>query len=1491
MSSSQSETAILLPSDEVFSRHLDSTDQDRPVKIEEVLKNVKYYKMAFGLSLPVTLGLEIWHLILSLKELAGLETVNQAAKAAIIGQAGIDGFGTAAMACLTLLYVATLFRNISIRTFSLTPKMEHANLHRALCQLGFLSTLLLIGLHAMPGIAYTIITHLSPPSLSAAHATSIRHLRTVALIATLFAEDNVRGEESPRVVIKLTPAAEEADPLLSAVTIDQQEQALPSEPSTNVFDYHNSAMLVFAVIGYMAPLAIRSAYVDSLQQPDLPLLDDRTRNSGIDSAIFSVDNIRKPSIPASKIGSWQLIKTLWAGRGFDSFILETTRNIISFVQIAAMHEIIQSFNEPSGSDKSYTYLMCWGLFFGQTVNVLLSAYCSVRENYMLHTPVRMSISTMLLAKILRTTDAKALEAHNVDADSQKKDNKGRGQAMNLLTIDAKPVASLATHSWALTNRMTTLIIGTAMLYKMLGVSAFVGIACVPLSAPFSWPVAKLIYTFDKGWMRSRDARTGALKEFLLGIKVIKLNAWEPYFGVRISKFRADEVKSWRTSFRFSSLITFWFYTKIMGNPLNAATAFVSLSVRVTIFHAYGLQSFPQVIQSILTCRVCLERLSRYLSQPEIDSDKWEHTSRRISADNATITWPAADGIKIEESGRFKLRDVDLNVPEGKLTVLCGPLGAGKTLLLRAFLGEAKVENGTVFAPRSLPYATPVLSEGETSCIQWTTEMWLNDSVAYAPQQSFIRHGTIRDNILFGALSADLEMFDDGDLTEVGENGVTLSGGQKARVNLTRCLYSRASTVYLDDTLSAVEAHTAQYIFAECLQGGLLETRTTVLVTHHVRLVLPAASFIISLTKDGKVEQACPTSDAKLGGLALENEPALSELGVAREGPRDLPGGRPLVSQTDRKDRARDVSSDIPRASRHVYAKEHREIGRVSRDHYLLIFQAAGGKLYWALLLLIFGGQRALTLSKSFWLAHWSSDPNPEHLDYNLGVFAIISSSFCSNVGFYSRGSRLIHDVVMTRLFTAPLHFFDTTPQGRIVNVLGQDIRRLDCNAADDFGPRTRAQDHQLTFVCQAVTFVALLFGLPLFWISRHINKMRSDIRRLTATASSPLFSFYNEAIDGVVMTRAFGQSQLLMVTMQILNNRERAAQLAAWVGDQCRVFSSPTGFLLVGQNISPSQAGLILGFALRVSSGLFSLIERYSLLEQTLVSAERVIYYINMPDHESEEGILPLNGWPASGKIEVQDLNVRYAPDLPKVLNRVSFTIEPGHRVGLVGATGSGKSTLALALMRAIGDQEGRMLIDGIGTLLLSILRRLNMISQDGTLCSGSLRESLDVTGLRTDSDIYEALCKVHLISRDMSEEDMRENPFADLNTYVAIEGGNFSQGQRQLLCLARALLKDSKILIMDEATSSVDFATDAKITATIKEYFAGTTMLVIAHRLATIMDFDRILVLDKGEVVEEGKPAHLICNHTTRFHALCMAQGNEEYGSLLAMVDGTEFK
>ncbi|OXB35182.1 ATP-dependent bile acid transporter [Cryptococcus neoformans] len=1602
-----SETETLLPHSPPSPRFFSSSgqytdnDHDHPVQIDSFLHNVKICKSALGASLLGTFVMEIWHLSMSVAEVGHWRHSGTQHKA-IEATMWADILGTTIICFLSVLYIASLLKPITVPYVSLSPQIQNSSLHRSLCTTTFTFILFLFISHSSPGVTYTVWTHLSSPRLSDPMAEGVYHLRTMGLILALssvgfmrrgpkmyfppprlgtgfglntepeeestkknesdiggYGEDGDQNHDEDRrkgVVIKLAPAQEIDDPLasaVSAITIERQRlpPKVPEEPKYNVFDYNNSSMINFVLLTYIAPLAIRSAHVASLHQSDLPILEDETRNSGVYETAFASNSASQTKLIGLKrmVGSktttsWQLVKTLWVGMGwtvFISFVLETTRNLISFIQIAALHEIIQSFKQSPGEDKSYAYLMCWAMFFGQTVEVLLSAYCCVRENYMLHIPVRMNISSIILAKILRTTDAKALEAHNtIDSNSdngkerkgtkEKKTSeaRGRSQVMNLLTIDTNTVASLATHTWSFTNGITTLIIGASMLYGMLGVSAFVGIACVPLSTPLTWLVAKLIYRCDIEWARARDARTGALKEFLLGIKVIKLNAFEPYFMHRISKLRAHEVKwqRWRftlgTAFNvladqlpiLSILITFAFHTKIMGRPLDAPTAFVALNIFNRVKD--GLQTFPQIIQTFLSCKVSLDRLSRYLSQPEIDDDRSESVSRRIICRDATITWPVGEGIDKGDTVRFKLEGLDLKVPEGRLSLLCGPLGSGKTLLLRAFLGEAKVEKGSVLAPKSLPDATPILLDNEIEAtIHWTAEHWLDDSIAYAPQQSFIRHGTLRDNILFGqpmwreryqealrqaALLPDLEILEDGDMTEVGENGVTFSGGQKARVNLARCIYSRALTIYLDDILSAVDAHTAQFIYQECLQGSLLKNRTVVLVTHHVRLVLPAASYVISLNAEGRIDQACSPSQIDLNTLSefAPNSPINSE---------DI---KP-AAQLEMKQPI-NVGAFDAKTTRKLYQEEQRAVGRVSDSHYFLIFRAAGGIWYWLILAILYGGHRALTMLRIFWLEHWSANPSPEHLNYNLIVytaivsFGILIGAFrwiwlygISNVGFYSRGNRRVHDLIMARLFSAPLQFFEKTPQGRLLNVFGQDMWRLDCNVADDFGRTIMAALAIITsaavvfFKEPLVTIIAVAFGIPLFWFSGHLNKLRSDIRRLTATASSPLYSLYNEAIDGIVMIRAFGQDKLMMATMKVLNNRERATYLADWtvynwVSAFIRILTNvvitATSFALIERNISPSQAGLILNFALTVSGGLFGLMEQYSHLEQTFVSAERISQYTTMSEHESEEGVCPPPEWPQQGRIDVRKLSVRYAPDLPQVLKNVSFTVEPGMHVGLVGATGSGKSTLALSLFRAIEYMQGEIMIDGVNIsgLILSELRgRLNMVAQDGMLCSGTLREALDVTGGRSDQEIFDALRKVHLISNEMSQEELIENPFANLETYVAIEGTNFSQGQRQLLCLARALLKQSKILVMDEATSSVDFETDSKITAMIKECFMGTTMLVIAHRLATIMQYDMVLVLDQGQIIESGKPRELIHNNQSVFYGLCMAQGKGEYAIL----------
>ncbi|OCF60910.1 hypothetical protein L486_00554 [Kwoniella mangroviensis CBS 10435] len=1562
-----SETETLLPRDPSSPSsyddpdHNDYLEKDRPVCIGQFKKNVKICKALLAPGVFGSLALEVAHLFMAVQEhrkiVDGDEFIRQTKYTAM----GLDIFGVIATSFLAALYTLTVFKPIIIRAILLSPIPEISNLllHRALCVFNFILLLLLIIIHPLPGIWYTIQTHESSPILSIPNSTLVYYLRTAFLCASFLVGGMMRRGpklyfEPPRlgtgfglnevrltqkttrpkgdsgVRIKLNPPPEEEGGVhghvpLSGITIGSSEEDIigsveegEGEEQSNVLDYDNSSMLSFIFLGYIGNLAYTSMKVESLVQDDLPLLEERTRNSGITENVFSTDDKNKAHLNTHKVTGWDLVKSMWRGKGTAVFItaaLEIFRNLISFVQIAAMHEIIQSFKEPKGSDKSYAHLMCWGLLVGQAVEVLLSSYLYVRENYLLHIPIRMNLSSLLLSKILRTTDAKALEAHNVSPGDKAVGNQGRSQVMNLFTIDTGIVASMATHIWGFGNGMITLFIGVGMLYGMLGVSALVGIACIPLSMPLSYLVSKLIYRCDKEWARARDARTGALKEFLLGIKVIKLNAFEPYFMSRIRRLREEEVswQRWRytlgTSFNILAeqlpiialLVMFGFHTKVLHRSLDPATAFVALNIFYRVKD--GLGTFPMIIQVFLQNKVSIDRLSRYLSQPEIDKSQWENASTRIICDHATIGWPSAkQAVTGDETPRFKLQDIDVEIPEGKLTLLCGPLGSGKTLLERFLL--------------LAHYLIRHLSILE---IQWTTEEWLSDSIAYAPQQSFIRHGSIRDNVLFGqpmwreryrealrqaALMPDLELFSEGDLTEVGENGVTLSGGQKARVNLARCLYSPAKTVYLDDILSAVDAHTAQYICNECLNGFLLRDRTVVLVSHHVSLVLPISNYIISLSKGGQVEQACPASEVSYSNLV---DIASAELSI------DEPSESPGVAKTApyrRQSHHFEERDEFSGVARHLYREEHKSVGRVASNHYLMVFRSAGGFWYWSALALVYGIYRLVAVARTFWLEKWTSDPEQSHINYYLMVYAGISAGCIAlgsfkwvwlygirNVGFYSAGSKKIHESLLSKVFQAPLQFFETTPHGRLLNIFGQDVYRLDSQSADGFGRLGLATAAGVVFVkTPIISLVALIWGIPFVWISNQLNKLRADIRRLTATASSPLYSLYNETIDGVVMVRAFGQNKLMMHSMKVINNRERVTWFAAWavynwVRAVIRSFASvvvaATAFALIRQDLSASQAGLILNFALTVSTVLRLINHHNSNLEETFVSAERINHYITMPDEESREGMIPERSWPSRGEVKVQNLQVRYAPDLPEVLKGVSFSIKPGMRVGLVGATGSGKSTLALSLFRAIEPHGGTITIDDIDisqVALPELRKRLNMVAQDGMLCSGTLRDALDVMGTRDDYEIYEALRRVHLLSDSLSKDELDNNPFANLETFVAIEGGNFSQGQRQLLCLARALLKRSKILVMDEGEGYLTYRMDAKITATIKECFADTTMLVIAHRLATIMQYDRVLVLDQGQIVESGEPLKLMEDPTTIFYGLCMAQGEEEFNNLLTI-------
>lgn len=792
-----------------------------------------------------------------------------------------------------------------------------------------------------------------------------------------------------------------------------------------------------------------------------------------------------------------------------------------------------------------------------------------------------------------------------------------------------------------------------------------------------------------------------------------------------------------------------------------------------------------------------------------------------------------------------------------------------------------------------------------------------------------------------SLVSDFGLLVDGDMTEVGENGANLSGGQKARINLARCVYSRARTVYLDDVLSAVDAHTAQFLVDECFRGKLLRGRTTVLVSHHVDLVLPAANFVVALG-DGRVQEACSARRAHVASLVALASPVqpkaqleettspksnrprstsiegvldtLVDLNASAEPPSV---NKPLAHEDFDKVAEEEWEADVLPESgtehRVLYQEEHQAVGHVHSSHYWMMIKAAGGIPYWVFMAVLLFGAQALSVSVNWIMKTWTADPDQAHLLYYVTLYVTTSLLLIVvgslrwvwmygidllGVGFYSAGTKKIHRRFFDAMTRAPLSFFESTPAGRILNVFAQDMRRLDTQSADDFG-RTAMEFIQVAtaagmvgYEAPSMLLVLVAFGIPLFFVANGLGKLRTNLRRLAATADSPLLSLYHDSIDGVVMLRAFGLANLSAQSMKTLLNRSRTAETWNWICynwvravvlSLSSVFVTSTGFILVNRSISASAAGFILTFASQMSGGMFSLLDHFIMCEMTFVSLERVAFFIDEVKPEPFGGQEPPADWPSEGAINLHNLSVRYAPDLPDVLHDITLSIAPGERVGIVGATGSGKSTLALTLFRAIEPTAGSIEIDDIDItdISLNALRtRLNMVVQDGSLPSGTLRNALDVSGKRTDSEIFDALRRVHLLSD-------KPSVFSNLDTFVAAEGSNFSHGQRQLLCLARALLKPSKILVMDEATSSVDFEMDAKITQTIRECFANTTMIVIAHRLATIVGYDKVLVLDRGRVKEFGSPKELMMHEGGAFRALCWAQGKGEFERLVRVAGG----
>ncbi|KAK7000595.1 ATP-dependent bile acid permease [Favolaschia claudopus] len=1183
--------------------------------------------------------------------------------------------------------------------------------------------------------------------------------------------------------------------------------------------------------------------------------------------------------------------------------------------------------------------------------------------------IRTQLNTVLFDKTLRKKDAVSSSTpENSDSNAEESAMRSKAQVMTLMTTDVDRVASLADHIFTFVDAPIEIAIATAFLYNLLGVSCLFGFGAVLLFLPLNHFAGTSVSKYQSNLMKSRDERMGLMNEVLGAIRMLKYMGWEPSFMERIMKIRLDELKYQRLSFILQTLLTglwalmpilvtlvsFYHFAVVRGETLTPSIAFTSV-----LFNAlrFALSSIPQTIITFLQSLVSLKRIEKYLfDTSEVDLGVASAVARDIAFHGCDVTWPqqekASDLNFSTTINIFKLLNLSLKFPRHELSLVCGKLGSGKTLL-----GEADILRGRIVFSRSpvnalAPSLVPIKEE------DWIVEGF----VAYVPQIAWLQNASIRENILFNlpyvaarykrtlevcALVSDLRILEDGDESEIGERGVNLSGGQKARVSLARAVYSRASVLLLDDVLSAVDAHTARHLYHSCLKGVLMAGRTVILVSHHVQLCVPGAGYVVALD-NGQV---------KFQGSGMDFERSEAMRGLVHSSAAQMQAVNEehtvesIVQQTldDTSITARPTSEVGRKPPRRLIQDEGRAIGRVALPVWKMYIHAGGYIGYWIVFVSVFVAAALVPVLENGWLSYWSRDGGSNESIFYISVYAAASLLFTLVrlfVLFHGsiHASTILYQNLLETVLFAPVRFHDTVSRGRVLNRFGKDFEGIDSILPINFARTT------IFFLSStmAILIMSVIGGLPFvvgvcflsffyyqsmqsasvlllclispsssvakasvyrphfigIWSSRLVVSPEFRLKLIFFQTRSPLYTMYSETIAGVTVIRAFGaSSKFLRDMLRAVDTNCNPAYwvwgVNRWLSIRMACMSSITAAFLAllavyNRNIPAALAGVALAFSntvcRRKCQEILLTIREFVSLEQAMVGLERVKEYSDLK-REPAEIIEPRPdpSWPLYGSIRCENLDVRYAPDLPNVLHDLNLEIKPGEKIGILGRTGSGKSTLALAFFRFVEAHRGRILIDGldISKLGLTDLRsRLTIIPQDPTILSGTIRTTLDVFGEYQDSAIFEALRRVHLLpSVDTSEglDNVNPNLFRNLESPVSEGGDNFSTGEKQLFCMARAILKRSKILLMDEFCS-VDYATDELISKTIREEFEGSTVLCIAHRLRTVIGYDRVMLLDQGKIVEFDRPSVLLSNTSSKFYALCEATGNQEFETLKRM-------